>query len=88
VGPRFTNAPVDEQIFRAKNVSDDERLLGLRTRKLATAASWKYQRGSQLMVNFGSVNIPAWIRRAFCRTSFSDLVIFIGFVYEFVYKVL
>jgi hypothetical protein len=59
VGPRFTNAPVHELIFRAKNVSDDERFLGLRTRKLATAASREYQRGSQLLVNFGSVHIPA-----------------------------
>jgi hypothetical protein len=44
VEPRFTNAlftnnSVNEQIFRAKTVSDDERCLGLRTRKLATEAS-------------------------------------------------
>jgi hypothetical protein len=44
VEPRFTNAPVHEQIgsrtnFPSKKVSDDERSLGLRTRKLATAAS-------------------------------------------------
>jgi hypothetical protein len=63
VRPRFTNAPVHEQIFRAKNVSYDERFLGLRTRKLATAASWEYQRGSQLLViNIGSVHIPALFR--------------------------
>jgi hypothetical protein len=37
--PLFTNNSVHEQIFQAKNVSDDERFLGLRTRKLATAAS-------------------------------------------------
>jgi hypothetical protein len=37
--PLFTNNSVHEQIFRAKNVSDDERFLGLRTRKLAIAAS-------------------------------------------------
>jgi hypothetical protein len=37
---RFTN------IFSEQNVSDDERCLGLRTRKLATAASWEYRRGS------------------------------------------
>jgi hypothetical protein len=30
----------------SKNVSDDEQCLGLRTRKLATAASWEYRRGS------------------------------------------
>jgi hypothetical protein len=53
----FTN-----KFFSGKNVSDDERFLGLRTRKLATAASWEYQRGSQLLVNFGSVHIPAWFR--------------------------
>jgi hypothetical protein len=41
VEPQFTNAPVHEQIFRAKNFSDDERCLGLRTRKLAKAASWQ-----------------------------------------------
>jgi hypothetical protein len=70
--PRFTNAPVHEQIFRTKNVSDDERFLGLRTRKLATAANWEYRRGSQLLVNFGSVDIPAWIRRVFSWISFSD----------------
>jgi hypothetical protein len=35
------NAPVHEQIFRAKNISDDERCLGLRTRKMATVASWQ-----------------------------------------------
>jgi hypothetical protein len=46
VEPRFTNAPVHEQIFRTKNVSDDERCLGLRTHKLATVASWEYRRGS------------------------------------------
>jgi hypothetical protein len=44
VEPRFTNAPVHEQFcsrtnFPIKNVSDDEQRLGLRTRKLATAAS-------------------------------------------------
>jgi hypothetical protein len=44
VEPRFTNAPFQEQFgsrtnFPSKNVSDDERCLGLRTRKLATAAS-------------------------------------------------
>jgi hypothetical protein len=37
--PLFTNNSVHKQIFRAKNVSDDERFLGLQTRKLATAAS-------------------------------------------------
>jgi hypothetical protein len=61
VEPRFTNAPVHEQIFRAKNVSDDEQCLGLRTPKLATAVGDKL-RGSawecQLLVNFGSVHIP------------------------------
>jgi hypothetical protein len=44
--PLFTNNSVHEQIFQAKKVSDDERCLRLRTRKLATAASWEYQRGS------------------------------------------
>jgi hypothetical protein len=45
VGPRFTNAPVHEQFGSRtnfpsnQNASDDERCLGLRTRKLATAAS-------------------------------------------------
>jgi hypothetical protein len=44
VEPRFTNAPVHEQLgsrtnFPSKNVSDNVRCLGLRTRKLATAAS-------------------------------------------------
>jgi hypothetical protein len=43
VGPRFTNAPVHEQFgsrtnFPRKNVSDDERCLGLRTRKLRVSA--------------------------------------------------
>jgi hypothetical protein len=37
--PLFTNTSVHKQIFRAKKVSDDERCLGLRTRKLATEAS-------------------------------------------------
>jgi hypothetical protein len=60
VGPRFTNAPVHEKFgsqtnFESKKVSVDERFLGLRTRKLATAAS-------QLLVNFGSVHIPASFR--------------------------
>jgi hypothetical protein len=36
---------------------DDERFLGLRTRKLTTTASWEYQHGSQLLDNFGSVHI-------------------------------
>jgi hypothetical protein len=53
---RFTNK------FSQKTVSDDERCLGLRTRKLATAASWEYRRGSQLLVNFCSVHIPDWFR--------------------------
>jgi hypothetical protein len=44
--PLFTNNSVHEQIFQAKIVSDDERCLGLWTRKLATAASWEYRRGS------------------------------------------
>jgi hypothetical protein len=38
--PRFTNK------FSDQNVSDGERCLGLRTRKLATEASWEYRRGS------------------------------------------
>jgi hypothetical protein len=61
VEPRFMNAPVHEQIFRAK-VSDDERCLGLRTRKLATAVGDKLRVSAQecqLLVNFGSVHIPA-----------------------------
>jgi hypothetical protein len=62
VEPRFTNAPVHEQIFRAKNISDNERCLGLRTRKMATAVRWEYRRGSHLLVNFGSVYIPALFR--------------------------
>jgi hypothetical protein len=37
--PLFTHNSVHEQIFRATNVSDDDRFLGLRTHKLATAAS-------------------------------------------------
>ena len=60
--PRFTNASVHEQIFRAKNVSDDERCPGLRTRKPATAFGDKLRvsaRECQLLVNFGSVHIPA-----------------------------
>jgi hypothetical protein len=36
--PLFTNNSFHEQTFR-ENVSDDERCLGLRTLKLATAAS-------------------------------------------------
>jgi hypothetical protein len=51
VEPRFTNDPVHERFgsrtnFPNKNLSDDERCLGLRTRKLATEASWEYRRGS------------------------------------------
>jgi hypothetical protein len=51
VDPRFTNAPDHEQFGSrtnspSKNVSDDERCLGLRTRKPATMASWEYRRGS------------------------------------------
>jgi hypothetical protein len=42
VEPRFTNAPVHEQIFRAKNVSDDERCLGLRTR------SWQQRQAESI----------------------------------------
>jgi len=60
--PLFTNNSVHEQIFRAKNVSDDERCLGLRTRKPATAVGDKLRvsaRECQLLVNFGSVHIPA-----------------------------
>jgi hypothetical protein len=56
------NAPVHEQIFRAKNISDDERCLGLQTRKLAKAGGDKLRvsaRECQLLVNFGSVHIPA-----------------------------
>jgi hypothetical protein len=41
----FMNNSVHEQIFQ-QNVSDDKRRLGLRTRKLATAANWEYRRGS------------------------------------------
>jgi hypothetical protein len=44
--PLFTNNSVHEQTFRAKKVSHDERCLGLRTRKLATEASWEYRCGS------------------------------------------
>jgi hypothetical protein len=49
VEPRFTNAPVHEQIFRAKNVSDDERCLGLRTCKLAIAASWQQRQAESIV---------------------------------------
>jgi hypothetical protein len=59
----YSGTSVHEQIFRAENVSVDERFLGLRTRKLATAVGWEYRRGEcQLLVNFGSVHIPAWFR--------------------------
>jgi hypothetical protein len=34
----YSGASVHELIFRAKNVSDDERFLGLRTRKLRVSA--------------------------------------------------
>jgi hypothetical protein len=60
--PLFTNNSVHEQIFRAKNVSDDERCLGLRTRNPATPVGDKLRvsaRECQLLVNFGSVDIPA-----------------------------
>ena len=60
--PLFTNNSVYEQIIRTKNVSDDERCLGLRTRKSATAVGDKLRlsaRDCQLLVNFGSVHIPA-----------------------------
>jgi hypothetical protein len=53
---RFTNK------FSDQNVSDDERCLGLRTRKVATAVGDKLRvsaRECQLLVNFGSVHIPA-----------------------------
>jgi hypothetical protein len=73
VEPRFTNAPVHEQFgsrtnFPSKKVSDDERCLGIRTRNLATAVGDKLRvsaRECQLRVTFGSVHIPAWIRRSF-----------------------
>jgi hypothetical protein len=51
---RFTNKFSEQKTSRMTN--------GLRTRTLATAASWEFQRGSQLLVNFGSVHIPAWFR--------------------------
>jgi hypothetical protein len=35
----LTNNSVNEKILQAKIISDDERFLGLGTRKLATAAS-------------------------------------------------
>jgi hypothetical protein len=60
--PLFMNSSVHEQIFQAKNVSDDERCLGLRTRKLATAVGDKLRvsaRECHLLVNFVSVHIPA-----------------------------
>jgi hypothetical protein len=55
--PRFTNK------------FSEQKSLGLRTRKLATAVGDKLRvsaRECQLLVNFGSVHISAWIRRAFC----------------------
>jgi hypothetical protein len=42
VEPRFTNAPVHEQIFLAKNVSDYERCLGLRN------ASWQQRQAESI----------------------------------------
>jgi hypothetical protein len=45
-----------------KNVSDDERCLGLRTRKQETAVGDELRvsaRECQLLVNFGSLYIPA-----------------------------
>jgi hypothetical protein len=62
-----SRTPVHEQFgsrtnFPSKIVSDDERCLGLRTRKLATAVGDKLRvsaRECQLLVNFGSVHIPA-----------------------------
>jgi hypothetical protein len=46
--PLFTNNSVHEQISPAKTVSDDERCLGLRTRKLATAASWRQRQAESI----------------------------------------
>jgi hypothetical protein len=40
--PRFTNAPVHEQIFLRK------KRLGLRTRKLATAANWQQRQAKSI----------------------------------------
>jgi hypothetical protein len=51
---KYSGTSVHEQIFRARNVSDDERCLGLRTRKLATAVGDKLRvsaREYQLLVN-------------------------------------
>jgi hypothetical protein len=45
VEPRFTNATVHEQFGSRTNFPSKKRL-GWRTRKLATAASWEYRRGS------------------------------------------
>jgi hypothetical protein len=130
--PLFTNNSVQEQFFRAKNVSDDERCLGLGTRKLATAASWEYRRRSvscwltlaqytsllvfavpalefhcvlccflnillnktkdqrrKMIAKLNEVFVYIYIWLVLCSSFFVlDLVIFIGFVYEFVYKVL
>jgi hypothetical protein len=51
VEPRFTNAPVHEQIFRAKSlwwrtVSRITNMQAGNSGKLATASSWEYRRGS------------------------------------------
>jgi hypothetical protein len=59
VKPRFTNAPVHEQFGSRTNFPS-------KTSRLTNGVS-DYER--QLLINFGSVHIPACIRRAFSGIS-------------------
>jgi hypothetical protein len=56
----YNATSLEVAVFFGKNLSDDERFLGLRTRKLATSGKLRASaRECQLLVNFGSGHIPA-----------------------------
>jgi hypothetical protein len=72
--------PVHEQFgsrtnFRIKNVSDDERCLGLRTRKLATATSCEYLRGS---VSCWLTNLVSVYEHFGSRTALQERIKFVN----------
>jgi hypothetical protein len=88
VGPWFTNAPVHEQ-FGSWTIRFTIKFSEQKTPRMANGvsdyehaiwqqrASWEYQRGSQLLVKFGSVHVAAWIRRAFSWISLCFVLFFL-----------
>jgi hypothetical protein len=82
VEPRFTNTPVHEQLGSRKKFYEQKRLAWRKVSRITNTQAGNSgnlrvsARECQLLVNFGSVQSPACIRRAFCWISLCFVLFF------------